>query len=337
MSAEGAGNLSRSPVRYYPIVSGGLQTGQRVESLVRFEWEDDLKPPEGDFNDYVGVLAVKDCDGTVFPPNLPEWPESGLRCQNNCSQTACPPGDARPSDLRVHAAVGADSTAFEGSREAGGRMVTVTVALYGNPNTAQQMAVCPVAWFGFPLQSYDCSAGPLPDELQSHDMGASKSCTFGSGADIACGLKGHDCSAFPVALAREQLYGPVACQSPMTRSGPGDSFELPVGGQCGASATVLDFQLQQSRVDSALKDGKTLGLLTRSHDAILGLLGADVALQKLDLYLVDRITNPDFRCPTGVNVDFGDVDGQLGRVRKITLENENLTLNRPVFTTYTRK
>jgi hypothetical protein len=336
-SAEGAGDWQRSPVRYYPILPNGTQNGQNVEALLRFEWEDELKPPDGDYNDYVGALATKDCDGTLFPPTLPDWFEEGLSCQNNCKQTSCPPGDSRPNDLRVHAAVGVDNADFEGNREATGKMVTVSVAVYGNPMTTQRMAVCPVAWFGLPANFYNCSGGALPDELQQHDMGASGACKFGSVADIACSTAGFDCGAFPVALAREQLYGPLACKTPVARSGPGDSFELPVGGQCGASATLLDFQIRQELVDAALKDGKTLGLAQRSHRAILGLTGGDVALQKIDLYLVDRIANPDFRCPSGVNVNFGDVDAQLGRVRKFTLTNENLKIPGPQFTTYVRK
>jgi hypothetical protein len=51
----------------------------QVDSLVRFEWEDELKPPDGDFNDYVGALAVKDCDGTRYPPGVPDWGEPGLQ------------------------------------------------------------------------------------------------------------------------------------------------------------------------------------------------------------------------------------------------------------------
>lgn len=215
-------------------------------------------------------------------------------------------------------------------------MVTVSVAVYGTPVTTQTMAVCPVAWFGFP-SGYNCPGGPLPDELQRHDMGASKACKFGAGANIACTPNGYDCNAFPVALAREQLYGPLACTAAMPRKGPADTFELPVGGQCGASATLVDFQIQQALVDAALKDGRTVGLQKRSSNSILGFSGPTGAIQKIDLYLIDRISNPDFRCPSGVNVDFGDVDVQLGRVRRISLENINLLPSGPSFTTYERK
>lgn len=53
-SSQGAGNKLASPVRYYPIVGNGTTGGVvgQVDSLVRFEWEDQLKPPDGDFNDY---------------------------------------------------------------------------------------------------------------------------------------------------------------------------------------------------------------------------------------------------------------------------------------------
>jgi hypothetical protein len=331
-------------VRYYTLVRGGLQSGLPVDALVRFEWEDDLKPPDGDFNDYVGALSVKDCDGSLFPPGVRDWPEQGLSCQNNCNQAQCPPGDARPADLRVAVAVGADDHSSERDREAGGRLVTISVAVYANPVVSSRVAVCPVAWFGFPRQFYDCTS-KFPDETQVQDVGASKRCTFNASTDLACdpiGPTGLLCEEFAVALAQEQLYGPLTCSpgSPVSRSGSGDSFELPVGNVCGAGVSVVDFQLQQARVDGALRDGRAAGLVRRAAETILGDPAMpEEALKRIDLYFVDQITNPDFRCPSGVNVDFGDVDAALGRVRKVTLWNENLSppANSHQFQTYLRK
>lgn len=217
-------------------------------------------------------------------------------------------------------------------------MVTVSVAVYGDPATSQQMAVCPVAWFAYPPNKFDCANGTLPkDQIRSNDVGASKSCTFGAGADIACTLQSPDCTAFPIALAREQLYGPIVCPAaPVSRSGPSDLFEIPAGTLCGASATLLDFQIQQVLVDSALAD-RSLGLLARTSNQILGVGTTELALQRIDLYVVDNVTNPDFRCPSGVNVDLGGVDSALGRVRKITLFNPTgAAAGQPTFSRYPR-
>lgn len=338
-NGQGAGNPNASPVRYYPILANGTQSGSAAESLVRFEWEDDRKPPDGDFNDYVGALAVKDCDGTRFPPSLASWPELGLVCGDACQSLTCAPDEAKPKDLRIHAAVGADYEKFEGDREPRGRMVTVSVAIYGDPVSTQRMAVCPVAWFGIPAGTYTCGGSNPPDELQRHDVGASGACMWSGNADISCTPNGYDCKLFPVALAAEQHYGPLACKTPMPRTGPSDAFELPPPTNCGATATVLDFQLQEALVDQALKAGPSMGLLTRSAEQILGISGVpEFALQRIDVYVIDKLMSPDFRCPSGVNVDFGAVDPSLGRVRKYVMGNEKLSAGKPgSFSVYVRK
>ncbi len=128
---------------------------------------------------------------------------------------------------------------------------------------------------------------------------------------------------------------PVAC------TGPSDAFELPPVTQCrAAGVSLLDFQLQQRLVDGALTNGAANGLLRRSSAEIMGMASRDLSLERLDLYIVDQISSSvTFRCPSGVNVDFGGVDPGIGRVRKVALQNEILVGGRgpDTFSVYERK
>jgi hypothetical protein len=342
-SSAGAGNSLASAVRYYPIVKNGGQRGKAVESLVRIEWEDQAKPPDGDFNDYVGAIAMKDCDKTKFPPGLVNWSGEGLSCEDGCFQGPCATTAlSRPDDLRIHAAVGVDSSSSEHFREARGRMITLSLAIYGDPIVSQQyIAVCPTMWFKYyntnkaTKWDWDCSRSFAPDPIQIHDIGSGGSCSFNGTSDIACVDVRQACDEFPVSLAREQLYGSGACKVPMTgRQDPGDAFVLPPGTTCGASATMLDFQIQELRVDSSLTD-PAWGLASRRSVDIIE--NREQWVDRVELLVVDQLKSPnDFHCPSGVNVQNIAIDPSVGRARKITFANPQTT-SAQSFDVYTRQ
>jgi len=169
MSSARIGDANKGSVRYYQV----------IPTVWRTEWEDLNAAPNGDYNDYVGAISFKDCDDTPFPPPVVSWPEVGLTCLDGCSETACSDSSvSKPTDLRLAAKVMIDDEIAERSREARGRLLTLS--LLAESMNMQQMAFCPVIWFKYE-KTWDCNSTFAADriQLQEYAPPGTATCSFG--------------------------------------------------------------------------------------------------------------------------------------------------------------
>jgi hypothetical protein len=326
------GGNKRGAVRYYNIIN----------NVVRYEWEDFEKAPAGDYNDYVGQVSFKDCDGTPYPPEILDWdPEIGLTCPDICEDLttprSCPNATvSKPPELRITSKVMVDSILSDQYREKRGKLLTLSVLLQSR--IAQDVAVCPVLHFNYgSAKKWDCPAGQYsPDFIQQQEYTDSPG-TICSPGTVTPGPNGFEpvcttdfdkaCDTFPVALAREQWYKPNRCQTSgsLVRKGIGDIVHL-TGSSAppcsSADSQLVDFQLALEDVDKTMSS--TPNLAGRGGEGILN--DPANSLDTVDLYVFDNLpTKTPFHCPTGVNVDFKSWADQTGkgiRVRKYIMYNE---------------
>lgn len=197
--------------------------------LVKVEWEDLYTNGNGDYNDYVGALEARECDSeSPFPysSSYPEgkWPTCNAGCNAN-NGTVCwrtPSADWRTT--RYVVGIGIDDANGELDREAKGRTLHVTMAMYSAPEIAGlSLAVCPEPYFhGTPQEKTQLVAYGVDTQCaDTGDHSGSPSC-----------LRTEKAQAhFPVALAREQKFSQTTCSSSPT--GPGDQFDARSPLACG--------------------------------------------------------------------------------------------------------
>lgn len=306
-------------VRYHEITSG----------VWRYEWEDDRKAPDGDYNDYIGQLTFKDCDGEPYTPGVLRWAEAGLFCRDGCNTGTCPDSDrSRPDDLRLTAKVMVDDKKREQDREPRGNLLTLSVVLQSRK--VQEIAVCPVIHFRDGLNLKCANGDQSPDFIQQQEYTDSPgSACFSS--TVTPGRNGYEpvctddkkpaCGTFPVSLAREQWYAVNQCQAsgPASRVGLGDIVKLGAATDCGAESQLLDFQLALREVDAQLT---AASLQARTAAELLDdpLLSVD----SVDFWVFDGFpANSTFHCPSGVNVEFASwAEAKSIQVRKYTMFND---------------
>jgi hypothetical protein len=312
----GAGDRT-GEVRYHEIIS----------NVWRYEWEDLETAPNGDYNDYIGQLTFKDCDGTRFTPTLTTWPApqgdlpTAMSCQDGCNVSFCgDPNESEPPELRLAAKVMVDNVNSEVDREGRGRMLTLSVVVQSD--AVQDMAICPV--LRVPYEPGISACGNV--QMQEYTDDPSTACVPNRVTPTTTGIEpvcvqevGTPCEMFPISVAREQVYGPNSCQSsgPYSRSGDGDLIRLEQGTACGAQSRVLDYELWLDDVDKTLQVDSLAARGNRLLD------DPDVAVDSVELYVFDKLDPKiPFHCPSGVNVDFESYADQGVRVRKFTLQNK---------------
>jgi hypothetical protein len=313
----------RGFVRYYEI----------IKNVFRYEWEDQQKPPNGDYNDYVGQLSFKDCDKTPYPPDIATWDDTGLICKSDCADRKCLAGESRPAEFRIASTVMVDTAATEADREKRGKLLTLSVLVQSQ--LAQDIAICPVLHFKYENPGnvlWDCNSKFAPDYIQEQEYTSKPSSPCTPGAIIP-GANGYEpvctndkkqaCGTFPVSVSREQWYLANRCMvsGPNGRVGISDVVHMGGATACGSDSQIVDFQLALKDVDAQI----TAPNQSLEKRAAGILFNRDQALEKIDFYIFTGIPRKTaFHCPSGVNVDltgFADTASPI-KVRKYTVYNK---------------
>ena len=293
--------------RFYPI----------LPEFGRLEWEDELKAPEGDFNDYILGIEARDCRPLV------RFPDTALLggafvCSDRCGDNPCDERQLANGKVKFTAAVGIDSVSGEGWREKPGRLLQITVNTYDDfikSDLPRSAAICPVLrldWRRSPRGRAETNDLTIPVRYGSDDCRYSTVDTSGEPRCLSARL---DPLYLSIGLAVEQL-ATTFCGP---RKGVGDWVSYQQGDKCAAFLFSANYEMSIDKIDSALSD-PTLKLGGLS-DATIGKLVAG-----LDIYVFNDIKSANLHCPSGVNVTFDSAAPDIATVTKYTLDQSTRNL-----------
>ena len=290
-----------------------LRSYQVLPENVRLEWEDLYAPPDGDFNDLIAMLEIRECSAFRFPYSAMMY-ENQMDCaEGSCAGiNPCPTDNLSGADLKFNAALGIDVENGEGSRETKGRFLQLTVNTYYDGPGKNRFAVCPVLWMNWKKPKF---------LIPHHDIGTAirnsgKADTTG-GCTITEPMNGEPiCNhsvgyylTYPISLAREQLTRKFCG---ISRTGSGDAIDAPAGDECGAGLVTQTYEIALADIDAAFSD-------IDQHQAGDKYVELEQRVSALELLVFHDLKVDPFYCPSGVNAYFDGAHASIGNVTSYTL------------------